>query len=172
VTVDEQELIFHRWIHYHLGLMLKVVRAFAGLHADQDDLLQDVLINVWSSIPAFRGDSKESTWIYRVAIQTAMVWKRGERRRRKTNSDYLLNVTSSQAVTSTGIVCEDEQIEQLYEAIRHLPKFEASIAVMHLDGLTYREIAAVVGITENYVGVTLSRIRKDLSSRLGQSFIE
>ena len=58
-------------------------------------------------------------------------------------------------------------IEQLYAAIRQLPKLDASIAIMHLDGLTYRGIAQVLGISENYVGVKLNRIRKELAERFG-----
>jgi DNA-directed RNA polymerase specialized sigma24 family protein len=65
MTAAEQEAIFRRWLDVHLGLMLKIVRGCAAPQ-DQDDLFQDVLLQLWSSIPAFRGEAKETTWIYRV----------------------------------------------------------------------------------------------------------
>jgi RNA polymerase sigma-70 factor (ECF subfamily) len=64
---------------------------------------------------------------------------------------------------------DEDVVEQLYAAIRQLPKLEASIALMHLDGLSYRDIADVLGITENLVGVKLTRIRKELSKRFNGS---
>ena len=75
----EQETIFRRWLDAHLGLILKIVRGYAATPQDQDDLFQDVLLQVWSSIPAFRGEAKETTWIYRVAFNTSLAWHRGER---------------------------------------------------------------------------------------------
>lgn len=85
----EQEALFQRWLRDHLGLMLKVVRANAEARHDQDDLLQDVLVNIWSSIPKFRGESKDTTWIYRVAFNTALVWRRGETRRRRNHDAFV-----------------------------------------------------------------------------------
>jgi RNA polymerase sigma-70 factor, ECF subfamily len=167
VTTDEQEAIFQRWIRSHLGLMVKVVRSFVDGAADQDDLLQDILVNLWSSVPSFRGESKESTWIYRVSIQTAVVWRRGERRREKHQSSYMQEVMAVKSRRGDSEGGDEELIARLYSAIRQLPKVDASIALLHLDGLTYREISEALGISENYVGVKLSRIRSFLTERLG-----
>ena len=170
MTADEQKAIFQRWIENHLGLMIKVVRSFAPIMADQDDLLQDVLINLWSSIVGFHGNSKETTWIYRVSIQTALVWKRSERRRHKKLLSYVSHIEGRAMHLDDSPTGDDELIEQLYKTIRQLPKIEASIALMHLDGLSYRDIAEVLGITENLVGVKLTRIRTELSKRFFGSF--
>jgi RNA polymerase sigma-70 factor, ECF subfamily len=89
MRVEEQEAHFQRWLRDHIGLMLKVVRACAEMPHDQEDLFQDVLVNLWSSIPNFRGDAKETTWIYRVSINTALVWQRGERRRHRQHEAFL-----------------------------------------------------------------------------------
>ncbi len=167
MKAEEQETLFQRWLRDHIGLMLKVVRASADTRHDQDDLLQDVLVSLWSSIPKFRGESKETTWIYRVAFNTAMVWRRGETRRRRQQDTYLKYdvpieaepaPSASQSVQETG--------ERLYVAIRQLPKVDASLALMHLDGLSYQEMAEVLGISENYIGVKLNRIRKQLADQL------
>ena len=68
--------------------MLKVVRGCAAAPQDQDDLFQDILLQIWSSIPSFRGEAKETTWIYRVAFNTALAWQRGEQRRRQEHESF------------------------------------------------------------------------------------
>ena len=167
MNAQEQETLFRRWLDEHLGLMLKVVRGCATAPQDQDDLLQDILLQIWSSIPAFRGEAKETTWIYRVAFNTALAWRRGERRWRKKHEIFLKLDTSPRVQPShVDSLSEQEIVERLYAAIRQLPKVDASLALMHLDGLSYQEMAEVLGISENYIGVKLNRIRKQLADLL------
>jgi RNA polymerase sigma-70 factor (ECF subfamily) len=163
----EQETIFRRWLDQHLGLLLKIVRGCADAIADQEDLFQDVLLQLWSSIPSFRGESRETTWIYRVALNTALAWRRGEKRRRKSHEAFLnLDVPPQILPDSAAAYSESELISRLYCAIRQLPKPDAALALMHLDGLSYQEMAEVAGISENYIGVKLNRIRKQLAEQL------
>jgi RNA polymerase sigma-70 factor (ECF subfamily) len=171
MRVEEQEALLQRWLLDHIGVMLKVVRACATTLHDQDDLFQDVLVNLWSSIPSFRGDSKETTWIYRVALNTALVWQRGERRRQRQHAAFL-NTASMPTQVKSPNGGNDELIERLYAAIRQLPKVDASLALMHLDGPSYQEMSEVLGISENYVGVKLTRIRQQLAEQLEGAFDE
>ena len=167
MTAQEQETIFRRWLDDHVGLVLKVVRGCAASPPDQDDLFQDVLLQIWSSIPAFRGEAKETTWIYRVAFNTALAWRRGERRRREGHDQFLKFGDSPQSQPShVDSSPEQEIVERLYVAIRQLPRVDASLALMHLDGLSYQEMAQVIGISENYIGVKLNRIRQHLADQL------
>ena len=93
MTAHEQETLFRRWLADHAGLMWKVVRAFAATPEDQQDLLQEVALKLWMSLPSFRGEAAESTWIYRVAFNTALAWKRVEKRRGSKHERFLeLNV--------------------------------------------------------------------------------
>src|SRR5208282_997080 len=165
ITAQEQETIFRRWLDEHIGLILKVVRSCAAPQ-DQDDLFQDVLLQVWSSIPAFRGEARETTWIYRVAFNTALAWRRGERRRREGMEFLKLEVAPQVQPSHVDALAEQEIVARLYAAIRQLPKVDASLALMHLDGLSYQEMAEVLGISENYIGVKLNRIRKQLADQL------
>ena len=89
MTAQEQETTFRRWLEEHLGLMLKVVRGCTAAPPDQEDLFQEVLLQLWISLPAFRGEAKETTWIYRVAFNTALTWRRGERRRQVGQEQHL-----------------------------------------------------------------------------------
>ena len=160
MTAD-YETTFKQWLSQHTGLILRIARAYGSTAEDQDDLFQEILLQMWLSIPRFGGLAKVSTWIYRVALNTAMVWKRGEKRRRKHNNRLM---TFSAAQNNTGQ--PDEIIERLYEAIRKLPKIDASILLMHLDGLAYGEMAEILGISENNVGVKLNRAKKQLAQLL------
>lgn len=163
MAVPEQEIIFRRWLADHAGLMWKVVRAFSAVPEDQQDLLQEIALQLWRSLPAFRREAKESTWIYRVAFNTALIWKRGETRRHSKHEKFIeLNVASENAAAAL----DDQLVEKLYVAIRQLPVLDASLALMHLDGVSYREMSEVLGITESNVGVRLNRIRKQLATML------
>lgn len=167
MRAEEQEAHFQRWLRDHIGLMLKVVRTCAETPHDQEDLFQDVLVNLWTSIPNFRGDSKETTWIYRVSINTALVWQRGERRRRQHHAAFLQSEAAAKTQTSSAAErSRNVLIERLYVAIRQLSKVEASLALMHLDGLSYQEMSEVLGISQNNIGVKLTRIRKQLADQL------
>jgi RNA polymerase sigma-70 factor (ECF subfamily) len=159
----EQESIFRRWLSEHQGLLRRVVRSFASTSEDQEDLLQETLLQAWISLPGFRGDSKETTWLYRLAFNTAMVWQRKEKRRRVKHEAFSSMIEEGPAAPDGAV---DELIERLYTAIRGLPKLEASLALMLLDGLSYREMGEVLGMSENHVGVRLHRIRKQLAEQL------
>lgn len=164
---SEQESIFRRWLAEHAGLIWKILRAFAAAPEDQEDLFQEIALQLWMSLPAFRGEAKESTWIYRVAFNTAMVWKRDEKRRHAKHEKFLhLNGAGELTPHHPEPTRDEEQVQQLYTAIRQLPRFDASLALMHLDGLSYREMSEVLGITENHVGVKLNRVRKQLAEIL------
>lgn len=167
MTIEEQETLFRRWLAGHSGLMWKVVRAFTVTPEDAEDLLQEIALQLWMSLPAFRGEAKESTWIYRVSFNTALAWKRGEKRRRaKHEKLFELNSTPEGPAEHSAPGRDDELVGRLYAAIRQLPKPDVSLALMHLDGVSYREMSDVLGITENNVGVKLNRIRKQLAEML------
>jgi RNA polymerase sigma-70 factor (ECF subfamily) len=166
LTAREREAIFRRWIDHHLGLILKIVRGSPAAPHDQDDLFQEILLQLWFSVPSFRGEAKETTWIYRVAFNTMLSWNRGERRRRQGEEAWLETINLSASQPSHLETSRDEQIvARLYQFIHQLPKLDASLAFMLLDGLTYQEMAEVLGISENHIGVKLTRIRQRLADQ-------
>src|SRR5260370_10141624 len=132
MTAQEQEARLRRWLGEDIGLVLKVVRGCAASPQDQDDLFQDVLLQIWSSIPAFRGEARETTWIYRVAFNTALAWRRGERRRREGHERFVKFGESPPSQPShVDSPPEQEIVEKLYGASRQLPQGDASLALMH-----------------------------------------
>jgi RNA polymerase sigma-70 factor (ECF subfamily) len=162
--MENREQVFKSWIDRHKGLLFKVIRAYASTLDDQDDLFQEILLQLWQSIPRYRGDAKETTWIYRVALNTALVWVRTQKRLRKKHERILADVVEQQRIPAApNNTARDEQlVECLYQAIRQLPVIDASLMLLHLDGVSYEDMAEVLGITKNHVGVRLNRAKKKL----------
>lgn len=163
----DHESTFRRWLDEHAGLLFKVVRSFAEGPNDADDLFQEILLQVWLSLPGFRAESKETTWLYRVALNTALAWKRREtkyRRRKRAltvASEFVDRRAAADGTSATG-----EEVERLYAAIRALPRADRALVLLYLDQLTYGEMAEVIGISESNVGVRLHRIKQKLADQL------
>ncbi len=166
MTESERDDLFRQWLGEHQGILVKIARARVATADDQEDLFQEMLLQLWLSLPRFRGDSKASTWIYRVALNTSLAWDRSHRRYR----DRVRTLAAPSEVVDpnhgTGRHDRVAEIDRLYAAIRTLPKVDASIVLLHLEGLSYREMADVLGITLSNVGVRLNRAKKRLLETL------
>lgn len=158
----EQHALFATWLRDHAGLLHRVANAFAT-GADRDDLMQELLLALWRAIPAFAGASKPSTFIHRVAHNAALTWRRGV----ATYARHVEQLAAEPRPTTSGPTAgEDEILSEIYEAIRRLPPVDRSLILLQLDGVTYSEIAEIHGLSENHVGVRLTRIRCKLTELL------
>ena len=160
---ESPEARFKSWLQSYGGTVLKVARAYTLTAEEQEDLAQEILLQLWRSLPQFQGRASASTWVYRVALNTALGWHRKEGRRRARQQPLLKPEDLPVAgLDSAEQLQQREVVERLYAAIRQLPKAEAALVLLYLDDLSYREIAEVLGISENNVGVKLNRARKAL----------
>lgn len=159
---SEQQRIFDQWLREHRGLFFKVVRSYAFNPHDQDDLFQEIAKKVWNSIPKFRGDSKPSTWIYRVALYAAIAWSKKEKKHR----DHYKAINEREHVLEKVAEPIDERLDWLYDQLARFDEIDRSLVLMFLDGYSYSEISTTVGISESNVGVKLNRIKKQLSESL------
>ena len=161
---ENRELLFREWLREHGGAVLKVARAYTFTAEDCQDLAQQIMLEVWRSLPRFQGRSSPATWAYRVALNTAIGWRRNQRRRRM-HEQPLLKTEEPPAAGpgSEAKACDRELVEHLYDAIRQLPNSDAALVLLYLDNLSYREMAEVLGLSESNVGVKLNRAKKALS---------
>ena len=161
---SRQQATFDEWLRLHQGLLLRIVRAYAFTAHDRDDLLQMVALELWNSIPRFRGESKVTTWIYRVALRSSMAWSQRERAHREAKQP--LDEPAHVLAPSAAEV--DPRLDWIYARIARLEPVERSLILLHLDGLSYREIAETLGISEGNAGVKLSRIKSALMDESAQ----
>ena len=165
---DNQEEIFVQWLGKYKKLIFKIVKAHEDSPQDQDDLFQEILLQIWSSIPNFEHKARETTWIYRVALNTAMLWKRGQVRKRKRHRRSMVDFSSVSHTDEShaNSICRPQIMDQLYGAIHKLPKIDGSIILMYLDGLSYDKMAEILGISKSNLGVRLNRAKKQLAQLL------
>jgi RNA polymerase sigma-70 factor (ECF subfamily) len=162
-----RDTLFQAWLAEHRGIVVKVTRSFAPSPADAADLQQELLLQLWLSLPGFSGQAKASTWIYRVCLNTALTWRRGTTRR-ESRLDGGADVARLAADTLSPAerAGDQELLEKLYAAIQALRETDRALVLLQLDGLAYREIAEITGLTENHVGVALTRVRQRLAANL------
>jgi len=165
IPASTPEAQFTDWLEEHGAIVRKLSLAYAPMAADTADLHQEMLVQLWRSLPRFQGQAKVSTWIYRVCLNTALTWRRGENRRlaRIVAEPAPLPVAASEHTGPAEVHARRDLHDQLLQAVRMLPPAERTVCVLALDGLAYAEIAQVTGMTENHVGVALSRARQKLS---------
>ena len=156
----EQEFI--RLIQKNERLIRKVCHIYCRELVDREDLYQDILVQLWKSFPAFEHHSKVSTWLYKVALNTAIS------RFRKTRRLPELRTIDKQIamMPEADHSAKEESIQQLYAAIESLNKIEKAIVLLYLDETNYREIAEIVGISESNVGFKINRIKQKLRNTL------
>jgi RNA polymerase sigma factor (sigma-70 family) len=139
-------------------MVLHLCKGFVKGDRDQAyDLSQEVFINTWNSLPTFRGESSEKTWIYRITVNTCLMWIRKEKKVMKTGwresgADTIADPHEPQ----------HEQIDKLYKAIGELEEVDRLVIMLVLDELEYEEISRVIGITENNLRVKVHRIKQRL----------
>ena len=161
---SERDRIFGDWLEAHKASLFKVVHAYAFEHADRQDLFQEVAIQVWRSVDAYRGESSVRTWVYRIALNAAISWTRKQDRHQRGKRP--LEVVAGLLAASAAET--DPRVDWLYRQIAQLKDVDRSVALLMLDGFAYKEIAAIAGISESNVGVKINRIKMALSAQLAK----
>ena len=146
-----------RWLQNHEALIYRVVVSYAKEPGSQEDLFQDIALALWRSADKFEGAAKETTWIYRIALNTAIDFVRKGNRAPATT-------TFDEKVHWVTIEPPSEDLAWVYEKIRALDPVDRSLMLMHLDGYRYQEIAEVLGISESAVGVKINRVKARLKA--------
>ncbi|MBN9505713.1 MAG: RNA polymerase sigma factor [Altererythrobacter sp.] len=163
MTEAERDRIFGEWLDAHKAILFKVARAYGATHSDSEDLFQEIALQLWHSVEAFRGDAAVTTWIYRVALNTALAWTRKERKHGAGRQDF--EAATALLVTPAD---RDPRLEWIYQRIAELDEVNRSLALLMLDGFSYREMSQILGLGESHVGVKINRIKAALSAQLAK----
>ena len=153
MTLEDE---FVNTVTQHKGNIYTVCYMFSKDQDEINDLYQEVLINLWQGFKDFRGESKVSTWIYRVSLNTCMMMDR-KKRRRPDSVPLSININLFEDTDE-----DTKQIAQLYKRINLLQKFDKAIVLLWLESLSYEEIGDVLGISAKNVSVRLVRIKEQL----------
>lgn len=153
------ETEFIQIIDDHGRILHKVCRLYGKDEEDRKDLYQEIVLQLWRAFPNYRREAQLSTWMYRIALNTAIsLFRRQSNRIAHVGFEKdLLNV--AQATVSPEI---DERMQQFYIAVEQLTPIEKAIVFLYLDDNSYREIAKITGISLSNVGVKLNRIKGKL----------
>ena len=157
MDVKEQE--FSRMVREHKSTIYTVCYMFSNDEDEVSDLFQETLINLWKGYESFRHESKLSTWIYRVAMNTCIS---ADRKKRKLGTKVPLSMDINLYNDEDH---ETKQVRQLHERIQRLDLIDRALVMMWLEGMNYDEIADVIGISVKNVGVKLVRIKEKLKRK-------
>jgi RNA polymerase sigma-70 factor (ECF subfamily) len=146
-------------VNQHKAMLYKVCNLYCSTEADKQDLFQEIVIQLWGAYPRFRGDSKFSTWLYRIALNTAI----SDLRKQK---NYIKSVEPERLPTEIQDIQynkdKEEKLQQLYKAINHLTEIERAIVMLYLEDKSYEEMEDILGINQNNLRVKMNRIKEKL----------
>lgn len=149
---------FINLINKHQGLIHKICIMYESDPDVRNDLFQEIVFQLWKSFSSFRGEAKITTWMYRIALNTAISGFRKQTRNVKTEDLKEMHFNISESWGDD----REEDIQRLQWAIRQLSEIERAMIMMALEEVPYDEIAETIGITQNNVRVRMNRIREKL----------
>jgi len=159
--VDSSDKTFEQLIFENQKLIHKVCHVFCNSSEDQKDLFQEIVVQLWRTYESFKWKSKFQTWLYRVALNTAISQKR------KTNRipQHVPLSKLEMRIPNKVVNADDEdEIRTLYAAIGQLKPIDRAIIFLYLEEKSYNEIASIIGSTPKNIGVKLVRIKAELST--------
>ncbi|GHA66220.1 RNA polymerase sigma factor [Pontibacter akesuensis] len=153
MTID----FYNRFIRENTGIINKICRAYTDTDEDYEDYFQEVCLQLWRSHSFFEDKSAVATWVYRVALNVCLTHFKKAKKRVETGSLKEIDMLRTETDAT-----EAEQFEQLYKAIKKLKEIDRAIIILYLEDKSYKEIAEILGIKTNHVGVKVNRIKNTL----------
>ena len=150
----------------HKGIVFKIANAYCQQEEDRKDLIQEIIIQLWRSFSKYNDEFKYSTWIYRIALNTAISFYRKERKRKDVNADMPDEILHlSDANTNTE---KEHQLHFLQQCIAELKELDKAIMILYLEEKSHKEIAGITGISETNVATKIGRIKQLLKQKFLQ----
>lgn len=166
--METREEQFLSQLHTHAGIIHRICKSYFSSEELRKDVYQEIVYQLWKSYSTFKGLSKFSTWMYRIALNTAITYHR--KAKRQPDEQRLTDQMEHIPANSSDDL--EAQVEKLYAAINTLTDIEKAIVLLYLDEHSYEEIAAVTGMTSKNVSVRLVRIKKKLEKYFNQKQID
>ena len=161
MTDKRQKDQFLDILEKNIGIIIKIARAYSKTLHDKEDLINDITLELWKSFGRFKGDSKISTWIYRIALNTSMNYNR------KREKDRLFFLDDLKQIDNASWLIEqpDSSLSEiLYQCIDELNQLNKAIILLYLDGNSHDEISEITGISKTNVGTRISRIKEQIKN--------
>lgn len=158
----EKEKEFTDLIREHQGIIFKITTMYCDNESDQKDLYQDIVYQIWKSFDTFRNDSKISTWMYRVAMNTAITHVK---KRSRSQASVSIDKVVLAHIDNENKEME-EKISLLYRHIHQLSLLDKGLMLLLLEGKKYEEIAEITGLSSTNVGTRISRIKRKLQEKI------
>lgn len=154
----QKEKEFISLLNEHQRIIHKVCNLYMERHGDREDLFQEITLQAWKAYGNFRGDAKFSTWLYRVALNTAITFFRKEKRQPEIfSTDTIPDFRQNDSYNPI-----EDQVKAMYTAIGELSKIDKAIVMLYLEDYSYNDIGDMMGITANNVAVKMNRIKTKL----------
>ena len=168
MKITSRDNKFLELVNQNKGILYRISRLYGETEADREDLFQEIILNLWKGFASFRNESKFSTWMYRIALNTCIT---AYRKSSKKFSTLSVQEKHNQIADKHDNPDYHEEISLLYLAISKLDKLEKAIIILYLEERSYEEIAEITGITPNHAGVKISRIKSKLKQFLNNENI-
>jgi len=144
------------------AIIIKICRAYTNSQEDFEDYYQEVCLQIWRSKDNFKEQSAWSTWVYRISLNVCLTLLK----KKKNGHQYFASDALPNEVTEDSKAFENETLNELYNAIRHLSEVDRAIILLYLEEKTYNEIAEITGSNTNNIGVRINRIKERLKTLL------
>lgn len=146
----------------HHATVRRIARVYAGADGEEEDLCQEILMQIWRSLPTFQNRSAPATWLYRVALNTALTW---QRRAKRHATRRALSEQRGDDVEPMSLGSTRSQTALLLDFLESLGGLDRSVLLLFMEGLSHQEIADVSGLTVSAVGSRIHRIRRAFTER-------
>jgi len=156
---NKQQHEFVQLLNQHQPLIHKVCNLYEHGPSDREDLFQEIVVQLWKAYPKFRGESKFSTWLYRIALNTAIS---GLRKRKNHIASFEPDNLPTDIQDEIYSKEKELQLDQLYSAIRQLSEIERALVMLYLEGKSYAEMEEIIGVNESTLRVKMNRTKEKL----------
>ncbi len=163
--MSEREKIFLSILESHKGIIYKVASTYCFDRFDRDDLIQEITLQIWRSIESYNNEYKWSTWIYRIALNTSISFYRKNRthKEKTVDLDQVIQIPDAYEEPS-----DNDNFVLLRRFVRELKEIDRALILLHLEGLSSKEIASIMATTQTNITTKISRIKKKLKLKFQQ----